>query len=467
MPSADRIRKGYVPEIICEEEQRLKEAVKDQKVSILCDETTDRKGQCVFIVLIKVLGCGDESVQKLFVGGVKILANANATECSQAIISVVQKLGIHYGNIVSITSDSARYMGKCITAIRILVSEDLVHTQCWAHKLNLVGNIWSMELSELNNCVVQTKHLFMNTRKRKHAYLQFLIEKYTNESTKPKLFPIPVITRWNSWYKSVEYLSEFLHDIVNFVLHNVDDESAAVNYFKGMTSTEVNKIHCQAVMLVDHCAQCCNLLLTLESSKIPMAHTLNSKLNDLSKSFVLLKEGFFFEQTSSALSKLSKHIQAQMTCLFQSVGEKSLCKLSKLIESDTAKDFLSSLGQLFDPRNILKSNIENDDICGLMKNIPMLKDLAKTEQIVPYIVFREQASSLGKSGKDVDAVAILLSLKSEHDMFVQSVVKSLWIPVNNVDSERSFSMYNNIMTDRRTNMNAENMELMLTLAMSD
>lgn len=223
----------------------MKEAVKDERVSILCDETKDEKGQCVFMVLIKELVCGDDTVQKLFVVVVKVIANANATECSQAIMNVIHKLEIQYHNIVSITSDSARYMDKCINAVRVLVSEGLVHTQCWAHKLNLVGSVWAMELNDLNHCVVQVKHIFLNTRKRKHAYVQFLTQKYENEPTKVKLFPIPVITRWNSWFKNVEYLGEYLHDRVEFV-ESVEDESLAVNYFKALTSNEVKKSHYQS-----------------------------------------------------------------------------------------------------------------------------------------------------------------------------------------------------------------------------
>ncbi|XP_049964314.1 uncharacterized protein LOC126484761 [Schistocerca serialis cubense] len=97
------------------------------------------------------------------------------------------------------------------------VSIRLVNTQCWPHKLNLVGNVWAVELCDLNHCVLQEKHIFLNTRKRKHAYIQFLAQKYGGVPTEAKLFPIPVITRWNSWFESVEYLGEYLCDIVEFV----------------------------------------------------------------------------------------------------------------------------------------------------------------------------------------------------------------------------------------------------------
>ncbi|KAJ8889257.1 hypothetical protein PR048_008755 [Dryococelus australis] len=59
----------------------------------------------------------------------KVLKNANTTEYSQTIVGVVKKLDIQYGNIVAITSDLARYMGKCNSAVSILVSEELVHVE--------------------------------------------------------------------------------------------------------------------------------------------------------------------------------------------------------------------------------------------------------------------------------------------------------------------------------------------------
>ena len=150
----------------------MRQKVKDQEISILCDETTDRKGQCVFLVLIKILGCSDSS--KLCVGGAKILSNANATECGRAIMDVVNKLEISLTNVSCIVTDSAACMKKCVDSLKFLFGESLVHIQCWAHKLNLVSNIFQIDLKELNECILQVKSAFLNTRKRKHAYFAFL-----------------------------------------------------------------------------------------------------------------------------------------------------------------------------------------------------------------------------------------------------------------------------------------------------
>ncbi|KAJ8891651.1 hypothetical protein PR048_004179 [Dryococelus australis] len=138
------------------EEEKTKDATKEKHVSILCKENTDRKGQCGFIVLNKVLECGDSSIQKLYIAGVNVLRNANATKCFKAIVSVIQKPDILY---------------NCVNAIIILLSEELLHTQCWVHTVNLVTNLWADELEKMNKCVMQSKHVLMNTCQRKQAYI--------------------------------------------------------------------------------------------------------------------------------------------------------------------------------------------------------------------------------------------------------------------------------------------------------
>ncbi|KAJ8889256.1 hypothetical protein PR048_008754 [Dryococelus australis] len=210
-----------------------------------------------------------------------------------------------------------------------------VHTWCWAHKLNLVGNVWALKLTDLNNCVVQTKHLFLNTLTRKHVYIQFLTEKYNNETKKPKYFPIPV--------------------------------SIVVNYFKALNPSEVQQIHCQAVMLSGQCSKRCNLLLCLESNQTPQAYTFGSKLSDPCKSLFYLK-------MAPSLRKLQPNFLS-----FQS--RVSLEKLHQLIDLDAGKDFISSLGQLFDPSNVVQSDLGHNDVCKLMNKLPLLRELPSSQMV--------------------------------------------------------------------------------------
>ncbi|KAJ8893379.1 hypothetical protein PR048_005970 [Dryococelus australis] len=207
-----------------------------------------------------------------------------------------------------------------------------------------------------------------------------------------------------------QYLCEYLYDIVEFV-QSVDDKSITVNYFKALNPSAVQKIHCQAIKLSEHCSK---------------SHTLGSKLSDLCKSFVLLKDVFFFEKTSAELSQLSKQGQVQLTSMF------NLEKSCQLIDSDAGKDFISSLGQLFDPRNLVQSDLGHN-FCKLMSKLPLHRELPTSKVVEPRSAFRESICSICKEGKDTDVIVVLLSLKTEFPCFVNAAIKSLWIPVNNVD----------------------------------
>ena len=121
-------------------------------------------------------------------GGAKILSNANAIECGRAVMDVIMKLEISLTNVSCIVTDSAAYMKKCVDSLKVLFGESLVYIQCWAHKLNLVSNIFQIDLKELNECILQVKSAFLNTRKRKHEYLAFLQQKYSEGKRKLSFF---------------------------------------------------------------------------------------------------------------------------------------------------------------------------------------------------------------------------------------------------------------------------------------
>ncbi|KAJ8875689.1 hypothetical protein PR048_023588 [Dryococelus australis] len=152
----------------------------------LCDETTDTKGRCV--------------------ASVNILEEADAMTCSQAINE-------HSSNCYRLCMCNFNDSNFWITC---------GHCSVLGPQLALVGHIFCIHLTEVNEAVVNVKTTFLNTQKRKHHYVQYLEE---HRSKAPNLFSIPVNTRWNSWFRAVFYLTEYLVDNVNFKL----DEIKAIN----------------------------------------------------------------------------------------------------------------------------------------------------------------------------------------------------------------------------------------------
>ncbi|KAJ8875771.1 hypothetical protein PR048_023670, partial [Dryococelus australis] len=147
LPCVKILREKYVPLLKEDRAAGIKQDVCGNSVCILVDETKDRRGKCVFVILFRLLEPTDS--QKIFVAGVHFLEQANARLCARAVLDSMKEL---------------------------VLGDQILHFLCWAHKLNIVGSIYPKVLTELNTAISKVKSAFFNTRKRK-----FLMEKYPNE----------------------------------------------------------------------------------------------------------------------------------------------------------------------------------------------------------------------------------------------------------------------------------------------
>ncbi|KAJ8867533.1 hypothetical protein PR048_031335 [Dryococelus australis] len=173
LPSANTLRETYVPKIGQANKEAVRHIVEDKQIVFLSDETTDKSSSSF------VCGCCDE------------LPAATGSECSRAILLIVSELGIKFENDLDVVTDSAKYTTTCVTSLKGIFIDGMVHVQCWAHKLSIVASLWSASLTELNMCVANAKHAFVNARKRKYRYVTFLKDKYPEDEKKHTLFPLP------------------------------------------------------------------------------------------------------------------------------------------------------------------------------------------------------------------------------------------------------------------------------------
>lgn len=202
----------------------------------------------------------------------------------------MNKYDVQYGNVLGISVDSAPYMNKCIRLLKTLVNPDLIHIQCWDHKLDKITQIFSTKFQRLNECISKCKKLFKNTRKRKHNYFKFLESKYKESKKKtPKLFPLPVLTRWGSWKISSDYLELYIEDVVEYA-KSLPDDVKSVKYFKALTPEDVLIIAAEATFVREHGTCVYETLRLFEGSKYPLAHKLYPKLKKLLNTFSIMKK---------------------------------------------------------------------------------------------------------------------------------------------------------------------------------
>lgn len=464
IPSADWVRKKYIPLLREKKEAEIKEKLADQKVVILADETTDKGNNCVFNILFQILQPGAE--HSILLGASCVLQAANAAACSKAVIDICTKYEVKEENVVAYVTDGARYMTRSASTLKGVFGDHVYHVQCWAHKINLIGQIWQNNLEDLNLFVIKVKNAFLNTRKRRHAYLNFLREK--NEEDQVKMFPMPIVTRWNTWFHSVFYLAVHLRDIVCFFEQLSEENNAGVKFIKGLQEAEVQAIEVQCVFVTENCACFVDTINFLEGSSYPSAHLLYSKLQKLQISLEVLTKGIFSEAVEKLLTKMKNVQSAALKEQFKHTSQLSLLKLHDLLSSDPSHALFHDIDALLNPKNIGNMSIEDKKFSKMADTLPFLKSVPKTEVAAGYMALQKLVNSeLQKPHiANVDIVNLLCTLKCDFAQFAAAALKLMWIPTSNVDTERSFSKYSVVVSDRRRSLLPENAELLTMVAFS-
>ena len=126
-----------------------------------------------------------------------------------------------------------------LKAFQILSSliPQLKHNRCLAHILNLVGETWInyKSFKFLVNIVTNIKKSFIHSPARKKRWIVFLKSFISSTTTPPDqnsitLPPLPVKTRWNSWFKFVFWINQHIPQICKFYIEEetINNESEAI-----------------------------------------------------------------------------------------------------------------------------------------------------------------------------------------------------------------------------------------------
>lgn len=462
LPSSDRLQRVYVSECGNEHKEQIREFVKDLPIVVVADETSDKNGRCVFAVLFRTVAAWSE--QKVYLASCNFLDAANKTTCSQAIIDTLKEYNVSYENVIALVSDSAPYMTACFNALKILIGDHIIHLQCWAHKMNLVGDVFMKELKELNFTVSKVKIAFLHSRKMKAAYLSFLEQSYPQL---PKLlFPDPVITRWNSWFHCVQYLDSYLPAIVEF-LKTWENKNTSVDLllesFENKTTSDLIFLQCKFVSNI--CTNIVSLIKKLEGSKYPFAHLLWEELECIKTQLKRNGDGLFSQSTKDLIDKMQEKNKPHARDLLKSAAQKSLLKLCTHTLPNATNIFLKELSENFNPAICgAKLSIDESVLLASLKKIPHFEKVPQNDLIEGYLSLHRHILKSVKSNEQPDVLQMLLCEKIKFEAFCSAALSAIWSPVNSVDAERYFSRYNLVVSDRRRRMKEETIQTCSMLA---
>lgn len=195
------------------EVSKLKENLVGKHISITVDETTDNCGRNVANILFSY-----ENQTKLV--KTHFLETVTYRTISKIVIDTIYFYNISYDNIILLITDNASYMIKAFKDILSPLIPTLYHNTCLAHVFNLVGETWVKfeKFNLLSQVVSNIKTIFSYSAARKRRWLLHLTSNISNSSNPVKVTipPLPVKTRWNSWFKFVIWMSSYIQYFKSF-----------------------------------------------------------------------------------------------------------------------------------------------------------------------------------------------------------------------------------------------------------
>lgn len=114
--------------------------------------------------------------------------------------------GCSRDDVLVMVTDGARYMLKAGRKLKELYP-NLVHVTCLAHAMHLVAETIRDKFSDLNNFIAWTKSIFLKCPGR--------VQLLRNIAPDIPLPPAPIITRWGTWLKAVDYYATHFEIIIS------------------------------------------------------------------------------------------------------------------------------------------------------------------------------------------------------------------------------------------------------------
>ncbi|PKC09395.1 hypothetical protein RhiirA5_398747 [Rhizophagus irregularis] len=222
---ANQLREKYLPLSYEIEFQKLKTVIVNKSICLTIDETTDRCGRHAVNILFSF-----DNQTKL--ARTNFIPNVNASMISQFVIDTIHLYNIPYQNVIFFISDNASYMKLAYSHLSPFLPK-MKHNCCLAHILNLIGETWIdfQKFELVDRLVSNFKAIFVYNSQRKIRWKEHLLR---NNVESPTLAPLPVKTRWNSWFSFLYWIKPIYPHVITFINteYSINHDSKAIRYLQ-------------------------------------------------------------------------------------------------------------------------------------------------------------------------------------------------------------------------------------------
>lgn len=240
LPSESTLRKK-LDKVFESQLQPIKNEVKDQKLWISLDETTDFLGRYVIHFLVKPLN--GQFSGPIYMLACKTLQKVNGRSVYEFVIDCLRDLWadqfhdkLH--NVLMLSSDSVAYMllaGKMLKK----TLPNMKHFTCMAHALHRLTETIRSNYTDVDILINNVKKVFLKAPNR----VNVLKEMFPDLPLPPQ----PVITRWGTWLKAAFYYAEHLEKISSVVNTLNSNEAESIRQAKNVFKKQNLKVDLQYI----------------------------------------------------------------------------------------------------------------------------------------------------------------------------------------------------------------------------
>jgi hypothetical protein len=219
--SSSTLRKKFVDSNYISVMAAIKERIGSKPIWFSVDETTDVKGR--YIANFVLGGLDENEPGNGYLINVKELNKTNNVTVSQFINECLSSFylpeKVPTDKVLLMVTDAAPYMLKAAQNLKIFYPK-LIHCTCLAHGLNRVAETIRLEFPLINSLVTNIKKVFIKAPLR--------VQVYREKLPGIPLPPEPVLTRWGTWLKAVDFISTNYNGIKEVISDFSCDSSIAI-----------------------------------------------------------------------------------------------------------------------------------------------------------------------------------------------------------------------------------------------
>ena len=218
-------------------------------------------------------------------------------------------MDIEFEKIIAFVTDSAAYCKKAHTEVLSDIFNNSYHVLCLTYILNLVGEVFShwLAFDNVNQLTTFSKSDF---------FLESRVEKTIFEMALPKeqvkLSPVPVATRWNSWFNVARYHSSFIQFYEGFFKQ---EKSHSLAVDRILVLVDGGQLHHASFLnlrlnlyfITENCTCLIKALTSLEETKSPLAcviYNMKVVVNNIVYLHAGISKSTFGLETDCLLSEL-------------------------------------------------------------------------------------------------------------------------------------------------------------------